>query len=127
MLLRKAFTDILNCCDIHFTYILITSNLIIINFRVSFHSSIHSLLYRLHPSTKNKCSMTFNISFKLVSAIFFFFSPHDSPSKTKKMLISLKKLLSRHSNFRDFFFSTFSRFKKTNRRGIIYDVMNCLA
>ena len=22
MLLRKAFTDILNCCDIHFTYIL---------------------------------------------------------------------------------------------------------
>ena len=104
MLLRKAFTDILNCCDIHFTYILITSNLIIINFRVSFHSSVHSLLYRLHPSTKNKCSMTFNISFKLVSAIFFFFfSPNDSPSKTKKMLISLKKLLSRHSNFRDFF------------------------
>ena len=23
VLLRKAFTDILNCCDIHFTYILL--------------------------------------------------------------------------------------------------------
>ena len=27
-LLRKAFTDILNCCDIHFTYILLYSKFI---------------------------------------------------------------------------------------------------
>ena len=63
---------------------------------------------------------------KLVSAIFyqiFIFSPNDS----QMFFISSKKLFSllRYLNFCDFFtyLSTLSRFKRTNRSGIMYDVM----
>ena len=69
---------------------------------------------------------------KLVSAIFyqvFIFSPNDSPLKTmKNVFYFISKALFVLEIFRFLhffpFLSTLSRFKRTNGRGIIYDVMN---
>ena len=75
-----------------------------------------------------------NVGFKLVSAIFyiFIFSQNDSPYKTMKnvFLFHLKSFFFVLEIFKFLFFpflSTFSRLKKSNGSGIIYDVMNWLA
>ena len=72
---------------------------------------------------------------KLVSAIFyqfFVFSSNDSPSKTMKRIfyfISKARFVLKILRFLYFFpfLSILSRYKRTNGRGIIYDVMNWLA
>ena len=72
---------------------------------------------------------------KLVSAIFyqfFIFSPYDSPLKTiKNVFYFIQKALFILEIFKFLwfspFFSTLSRFKRTNGSGIIYGVMNWLA
>ena len=76
-----------------------------------------------------------SISLKLVSAIFikclFFYQMIAFKKLWKMFFVSSKKLFlfSRYWNFCVFspFLSTPSRFRRTNRSGIIYDVMNWLA
>ena len=74
-------------------------------------------------------------SLKLVSAIFyqiFIISLNDSPSKIIKIVFYfIEKTLFVLTIFKFLYFfsflSTLCRFKKTNKKGIIYDVMNWLA
>ena len=47
-LLRKSFTDILNCCDIHFTYMLILGDFVII-----FSNNYSFRIYHYHKLRSN--------------------------------------------------------------------------
>ena len=97
-------------------------------------SSIYSIITWELPMVGSKRQIKLWV-WSFVSTIFyqfFIFSPNDSPSKTiNNAFYFIKKstFFPKIFIFLQFFpfFSTLSKFRKTNRSGTIYDVMNWLA